>query len=116
MAGSLSYSSSCLSASEFFDAEDNQSKCEDAEKKDNTGDNTESSSENNSLSSEEGEENSMSSENSEVGTEYSLTKGSKMSCWFYSIRSKMGKIKMFFSFGANGIRYRKEDKTSSSKA
>lgn len=74
LAGSLSYSSSCLSASEFFDAEDNHSKCEEIEKKDNTGDNTESSSENNSLSSEEGEENSMSSENSEVGTEYSLTK------------------------------------------
>ncbi|KAL0276748.1 UNVERIFIED_CONTAM: hypothetical protein PYX00_004254 [Menopon gallinae] len=73
LACNLSYSSSCLSASEFFDAEDNQSKYEDTEKKD-TRDNTDTSSENNSLSSEEGEENSISSENSEVGTEYSIAR------------------------------------------
>lgn len=69
MAGSLSYSSSCLSASEFFDAEDNQ--LGEFEKKD-TIDHSESSSENNSLSSEEGEENSLSSENSEVAEEYNM--------------------------------------------
>ncbi|KAK6622081.1 hypothetical protein RUM44_001888 [Polyplax serrata] len=72
--GSLSYSSSCLSASEFFDAEDTQTKFEELEKKDNTIDNTESSSENNSLSSEEGEENSVSSENSEGADDYTLTR------------------------------------------
>lgn len=73
----MSYSSSCLSASEFFDAEDTQTKFEELEKKDNTIDNTESSSENNSLSSEEGEENSVSSENSEGADDYTLTR-SKM--------------------------------------
>ncbi|PNF39980.1 Oxysterol-binding protein-related protein 6 [Cryptotermes secundus] len=60
---SLSYSSSCVSASEFFDAEEYQLH------QDRQGgrDGSDTSSEAGSISSEEG---SVSSENSEVGTEY----------------------------------------------
>ncbi|XP_069676380.1 oxysterol-binding protein-related protein 6-like isoform X2 [Periplaneta americana] len=60
---SLSYSSSCVSASEFFDAEEYQLH------QDGQGgrDGSDTSSEAGSLTSEEG---SVSSENSEVGTEY----------------------------------------------
>ncbi|KDR22246.1 oxysterol-binding protein-related protein 6-like [Zootermopsis nevadensis] len=77
---SLSYSSSCISASEFFDAEEYQLH------QDRQGgrDGSDTSSEACSLTSEEG---SVSSENSEVGTEYtpaqSLAEGtgaSNMKC------------------------------------
>ncbi|XP_068082780.1 oxysterol-binding protein-related protein 6 isoform X2 [Anabrus simplex] len=60
---SLSYSSSCVSASEFFDAEEYQMQIE-VQGRDGASD---TSSEAGSLTSEEG---SVSSENSEVGTEY----------------------------------------------
>ncbi|EEB19107.1 oxysterol-binding protein 3, putative [Pediculus humanus corporis] len=75
IAGNLSYSSSCLSASEFFDAEDNLPKFEELEDKKENVDNSESSSENNSFSSEEGEEeNSLSSENSDVAEDYTMSR------------------------------------------
>ncbi|XP_063237836.1 oxysterol-binding protein-related protein 6-like isoform X2 [Bacillus rossius redtenbacheri] len=66
---SLSYSSSCLSASEFFDAEEYQ----DLERGNAREGHSETSSEAGSLTSEEG---SVSSENSEVGTEYTPAQSS----------------------------------------
>ena len=67
---SLSYSSSCVSASEFFDAEEYQLH-QDAQ---GGRDGSDTSSEAGSLTSEEG---SVSSENSEAGTEYTPAQSSK---------------------------------------
>mgnify|MGYP000389088161 CR=1 FL=1 len=69
---SLSYSSSCVSASEFFDAEEYQLH------HDGQGgrDGSDTSSEAGSLTSEEG---SISSENSEIGTEYTPAQSCKYS-------------------------------------
>jgi hypothetical protein len=67
---SLSYSSSCVSASEFFDAEEYQLHQERQEGRDGS----DTSSEAGSLTSEEG---SVSSENSEVGTEYTPAQSCK---------------------------------------
>ncbi|GLG95172.1 Oxysterol-binding protein-related protein 6, partial [Gryllus bimaculatus] len=65
---SLSYSSSCISASEFFDAEEYEEREGGEEGRRGRGhDGSDTSSEAGSLTSEEG---SVSSENSEVGTEY----------------------------------------------
>nr|CAD7393894.1 unnamed protein product [Timema cristinae] len=63
---SLSYSSSCLSASEFFDAEE-YGICAEGESKVGRERGSDTSSEAGSITSEEG---SVSSENSEAGTEY----------------------------------------------
>jgi hypothetical protein len=67
---SLSYSSSCVSASEFFDAEEYQLH----EDRQGGRDGSDTSSEAGSLTSEEG---SISSENSEVGTEYTPAQSCK---------------------------------------
>lgn len=67
---SLSYSSSCVSASEFFDAEEYQLH----QNAQGVRDRSDTSSEAGSLTSEEG---SVSSENSEAGTEYTPAQSSK---------------------------------------
>jgi hypothetical protein len=67
---SLSYSSSCVSASEFFDAEEYQLH----QNAQGVRDGSDTSSEAGSLTSEEG---SVSSENSEAGTEYTPAQSSK---------------------------------------
>lgn len=61
---SLSYSSSCLSASEFFDAESGEGEGAGGEGRGGGGGGSDTSSEAGSLTSEEG---SVSSENSEMG-------------------------------------------------
>lgn len=80
---SLSYSSSCVSASEFFDAEEYQLH----QNAQGVRDGSDTSSEAGSLTSEEG---SVSSENSEAGTEYTPAQSSK----YYLI---------WLDFNCNGI-------------